>query len=235
MKSLLPLRLEKIYYRPAGNDVLKNISLTLEKDKITILLGPNGAGKSSLLKICHGLAFPSSGTLKWASEESVGRRQTMIFTTPVLLRRTVGQNLSYVLDHAGIDRTQGGSLIQEMLGKFGLLNLIDRPARSLSTGEQQKISMIRAFLLSPEVIFLDEPTAHLDPHATAFLEKMMQEFHHKGTSLVMTTHDLMQARRLADNVIFMQDGHIVEAAPATDFFSNPREQASRDFLEGKIS
>ena len=194
------------------------------------------AGKSLLLRLCHGLLQPSAGTITWAgaAPETARRCQAMVFQRPVLLRRSTAANITYVLRLQGIPRRQRRAMVTETLEQAGLLPLAARPARVLSGGEQQRLALARAWALKPQVLFLDEPTASLDPAATRAVEALLDRIHHTGTKIIMTTHDLGQARRLADEVLFLHHGRLVEYAPATAFFSNPQSKEAAAFLEGKL-
>jgi tungstate transport system ATP-binding protein len=236
-ESILPLELEHVGFAIGGRNLLDGVSLRLEAGSRTIILGPNGAGKSLLLRLCHGLLSPSSGAIRWTGripEEGLRRRQAMVFQRPVLLRRSALANVRYVLSLRGIPWRRRGPLAMEALDRFGLAPLAQRPARVLSGGEQQRLALARAWAAGPEVLFLDEPTASLDPAATLAVETAVREFHAAGTKIVMTTHDLGQARRLADEVVFLSQGRLVEQAPAKDFFLGPMTGPARAFLAGEL-
>jgi tungstate transport system ATP-binding protein len=238
--SILPLRLDQVAYRAGGKLLVAGLSLELHAGPRTIILGPNGAGKSLFLRLCHGLIAPSAGTVAWrgpaarVSAEAVRRRQAMVFQRPVLLRRSAAGNVDYALAARGLGRAARRAAVEEALALVGLAALGARPARVLSGGEQQRLALARAWALRPEVLFLDEPTASLDPAATRAVEDIIAAFHRAGTKIVMTTHDLGQARRLADEVVFLHEGHLLEVAPAAEFFSAPRTAEARAFLDGKL-
>ncbi|MBI3446771.1 MAG: ATP-binding cassette domain-containing protein [Magnetospirillum sp.] len=238
-ETILPLDLHGISYAVEGRTLLEEIHLRLEAGSRTVVLGPNGAGKSLLLRLCHGLLPPSTGSLRWGGggalpAEAVLRRQAMVFQRPVLLRRSALANVTYVLALAGVPWKRRGALALEALERFGLASLAKRPARVLSGGEQQRLALARAWVAAPEILFLDEPTASLDPAATLAVEMAIHDFHRAGTKIVMTTHDLGQARRLADEVLFLSRGRLVEAAPAATFFKNPASPQARAFLAGEL-
>jgi len=238
--SILPLELDEVGYTVAGRSLLDGISARLEAGSRTIVLGPNGAGKSLLLRLCHGLLVPSSGWVRWGggghslAGEVTARRQAMVFQRPVLLRRSVVANIRYVLALAGIARRRRQALAMDSLSRFGLRDLAFRPARVLSGGEQQRLALARAWVVEPDVLFLDEPTSSLDPAATLAVEMAIQDFHAAGTKIVMTTHDLGQARRLADEVLFLSRGRLVEVSPAARFFKGPASAQARAFLAGEL-
>jgi tungstate transport system ATP-binding protein len=234
--TILPLRVERVCFDAGGKRLIHDISFTLDHGPRTIVLGPNGAGKSLLLRLCHGLIQPSSGDIIWASPgaRATYRAQAMVFQRPVLLRRTAAANISYALRVHGVPRRQRQRLVAAALDQAGLRHLTRRPARVLSGGEQQRLALARAWALQPQVLFLDEPTANLDPAATRTVEELLDTIHRAGTKLIMTTHDLAQARRLADEVIFLYRGRLLEWAPASEFFTSPRSTEARAFLEGQL-
>jgi tungstate transport system ATP-binding protein len=158
----------------------------------------------------------------------------MVFQHPVMLRRSAVANLRYVLSLMGVPRRARAALAAEALDRFGLGELAHRPARVLSGGEQQRLALARAWLTSPDVLFLDEPTSSLDPAATLAVEMAVHDFHLAGTKVIMTTHDLGQARRLADEVLFLSRGRLVERTPAHAFFKGPQSAQARAFLAGEL-
>ena len=179
---LLPLALERVGFAAGGRAILADIDLVLEAGPRTMILGPNGAGKSVLMRICHGLLAPSEGTVRWAHPENPGepRRQAMVFQRPVLLRRSVLANLTFALAVAGVPGHEREGRALAALDRVGLASFADRPARVLSGGEQQRLALARAWMLEPEVLFLDEPTANLDPGATREIESIVQSIHAVG-------------------------------------------------------
>lgn len=236
LPSILPLRLEAVGYAVRGKSLLSDLSLDITAGRRTLVLGPNGAGKSLTLRLCHGLLQPTNGRVAWlgAGARSPRRRHAMVFQRPVMLRRSALANITHALSLQGIGREQRVEQAVAALRHFGLEALADRPARVLSGGEQQRLAMARAWALRPEVLFLDEPCAALDPGATRAIEEMIQAFHRAGVTIVMTTHDLGQARRLADEVIFLHHGRLLEQTPAAEFFRQPRSEAAGAFLKGEL-
>jgi tungstate transport system ATP-binding protein len=234
--AILPLVVRDLCYEIGGKRLLDSISFRTDAGPRTVVLGPNGAGKSLLLRLCHGLLHPAAGTITWAGAppETARHYQAMVFQRPVLLRRSTAANITYVLRLRGIPRRQQRVMMTEILAQAGLLPLAARPARVLSGGEQQRLALARAWALKPQVLFLDEPTASLDPAATQAVEALLEQIHHTGTKIIMTTHDLGQARRLADEVLFLHQGQLVEYAPAPAFFSNPQSKEAAAFLAGKL-
>jgi tungstate transport system ATP-binding protein len=236
VSRILPLRLESVGFAARGATLLAGVTLELAAGPRTIVLGPNGAGKSLLLRLCHGLLAPSTGSVRWASADpdQVRRAQAMVFQRPVMLRRTARANVLYALAIAGARGREARHRADVALERFGLRPIAQRPARVLSGGEQQRLALARAWALAPEILFLDEPTANLDPAATRAVEEAIAAFHESGTKIVMTTHDLGQARRLADEVLFLHRGRLIERLPAADFFRAPATAEARAFLQGEL-
>jgi len=234
--SLLPLRLDNVVFEVGTRRIIDGISLTLERGSRTIILGPNGAGKSVLLRLCHGLLRPTSGRIVWNAPELPGgpRRQAMVFQRPVLLRRSARRNVMYALKLAGITGEECEQRATEALGKVGLGTLGDRYARTLSGGEQQRLALARVWALRPEILFLDEPTASLDPGATHEVERVIAALHAEGTKIVMVTHNLGQAHRLGDEVLFLHQGRVVERSSAGNFFRGPTSPEGTQFLEKEL-
>jgi tungstate transport system ATP-binding protein len=229
----LPLRVEGLRYAARGVEIIRGLDLTLEAGPPTTILGPNGAGKSVLLRLLHGLLPPTGGTLRWSlPEEAARRRQAMVFQRPVMLRRSVLANAAYPLRLAGIPDAEGAA--RAALDRVGLGALAARPARLLSGGEQQRLALARTWALSPEVLFLDEPTASLDPAATRQVEEIVAAIAASGTKVVMTTHDLGQARRLAGEVLLLLGGALNARAPAARFFDAPPTAEAAAFLRGEL-
>jgi tungstate transport system ATP-binding protein len=233
-RSALPLRLEEVAFSARGTALIHGVTLTVRPHRRLCLLGPNGAGKSLLLRLAHGLILPTGGRVAWADPERAATAQAMVFQRPVLLRRSVLGNLSFALRARGVRRRPARARAEAALERFGLGSLAARPARLLSGGEQQRLAMARAWALKPEVLFLDEPTSQLDPAATKAIETMIGAFAADGVTIVMTTHDLGQARRLADEAAFLHRGRLVESGPDEAFFNRPTTPEARAFLAGEL-
>ena len=216
-----------------GQRLIDEVTATFEAGSRSIVLGPNGAGKSLLLRLCHGLLRPTGGRIAW-SAPGASRRQAMVFQRPVLLRRSALANVTYALGLRGVPRGARRARALAALERAGLAALAQRPARVLSGGEQQRLALARAWALEPEVLFLDEPTAHLDPAATRRIEALIDGIHRAGTKIIMTTHDLGQAHRLADEVVFLHRGRLVERAPADAFFGGPKSPEAAAFVKGEL-
>ena len=230
---MLPLVLDNVSYAVNGTRILTDISVEIGAGPRTIILGPNGAGKSVLMRICHGLLKPTGGRVSWKGG-SAGRRVAMVFQRPVMLRRSALANIEYGLKLAGIARGERTLRAHDVLEAVGLERCADHPARRLSGGEQQKLALARAWALGPEVLFLDEPTANLDPAATRELETIVGQIRAGGTKIVMTTHNLGQARRLGDEILFIDSGRLVERAPVDRFFTQPESAEAASFIRGEL-
>jgi len=234
--TILPLELRDLTFGAGGKNLIKEISCTFERGPKTVVIGPNGAGKSLLLRLCHGLIEPTAGEVKWHGAGTLDptRFQAMVFQRPMMLRRSVFANVEYALVVRGVPRAERGRRVDEALQHTGLRRLATSPARVLSFGEQQKLALARAWALRPQVLFLDEPTANLDPAATYAVEQTIQEIHQAGTRVIMTTHDLGQARRIADEVLFLHRGRLKEKALADTFFAAPRNDLAQAFVRGEL-
>ena len=235
-ESLLPLALKDVSFVAGGRTILDRVALRLTRGTRTVVLGPNGAGKSVLLRVMHGLIAPTSGTVRWANDERPGapRRQAMVFQRPVLFRRSALGNLRFALAVAGVPPAQREARAASALARVGLLSIARQPARVHSGGEQQRLALARAWMLEPEVLFLDEPTANLDPGATREIERVIQAIHDAGTKIVMVTHNLGQAQRLADEILFLHGGRLVERGAAAAFFRAPATAEAAAYLEGEL-
>ena len=230
---ILPLELKEVTFVAGGRVILDRVSAQIAAGPSTVILGANGAGKSVLMRLMHGLLAPANGAVRWAST-STDRRQAMVFQRPVLLRRSALANVTYALKLAHVPRAERERVALEALDSVGLARLASRPARVLSGGEQQRLALARAWALHPEVLFLDEPTANLDPTATREIERVIQAFDAAGTKIVMATHNLGQARRLGDEVLFLHQGRLVERAPVERFFSRPASPEASAFIKGEL-
>jgi tungstate transport system ATP-binding protein len=232
--GILPLSLENVGYAVGGKPLLSDITLRIEAGRRLIVMGANGAGKSLFLRLCHGLIEPTAGLRRWANGAARAEAQAMVFQRPVLLRRSVAANLDYPLALKGLSRAERRDAVARTLDRFGLNTLADRPARLLSGGEQQRLALARAWSMRPQVLFLDEPSSALDPSATRVIEEMVAQFADEGITIVMTTHNLGQARRLGQDVAFLHRGRLIEHGPAAAFFAGPKAPEARAFLAGDL-
>ena len=236
VSAVLPLRLRDVGFAAGGRVILEAVTLELTAGPSTIVLGANGAGKSVLMRIMHGLLSPGSGSVEWSDPDAkrARRRQAMVFQRPVMLRRSALANIVYALELAGVPREARMREAQEALESVGLAHLAQRPARVLSGGEQQRLALARAWALHPEVLFLDEPTASLDPAATREIESVIKAIDAAGTKIVMATHNLGQARRVGDEVLFVHEGRVAEHSPIERFFSQPASAEAAAFIKGEM-
>ncbi len=234
--SILPLKVTDLRYAARGTELVHGISFELIAGSRTVIMGPNGAGKSLTLRLCHGLLKPTGGTVRWAGGggQDSAFRHAMVFQRPVMLRRTAFANMNHALSLIGVPRTERRDRAMTALEHFGLSDFADRQARLLSGGEQQRLAIARAWALGPQVMFLDEPTSALDPAATRAIEEMIQTIHADGVKVVMTTHDMGQARRVADEVLFLHHGRLIEHCDADTFFDQPKSEEARAFVKGEL-
>jgi len=235
--GIWPVALEDICFAAGGKALVDHLSLRLTPGARSIVMGPNGAGKSLLLRLLAGLLQPGAGRVTFAGkplDDSLRRRVAIVFQRPVLLRRSVAANLTHALKTYGVPRGQRARRLDELLALGQLENIAERPARVLSGGEQQRLAMVRALGAEPDLLLLDEPTASLDPQATAAIEALVSQAAAAGVKIVMVTHDRGQALRLADEVLFLHRGQLAERAPAETFFAQPQSAAAQAYLEGRL-
>jgi tungstate transport system ATP-binding protein len=214
----------------AGQPLVDDLSFTIAPGSIVMLLGPNGAGKSLVLKLCHGLIEPDRGEIRWAHLTAHG----FVAQHPIFLRRSALRDILHALSLAKWPRPARSTRAMRALIKFGLKKFTYHPARQLSGGEQQKLAIARAWAMKPDVLLLDEPTASLDLKATKDVEHHIRMLSREGVTIIMSTHDIAQARRLADRILFIKAGRLVEDAPAQKFFKRPLSIDARHFLAGLL-
>jgi len=223
------LAIENLGLTEGGTRIIDDVSLSLAAQR-SVVLGPNGAGKSTLLRLIHGLLHPSAGTLHWMRPLS----QAMVFQRPVMLRSSALANVVYGLKLKNLAPDECQRRARAALARVGLEPLAQRPARLLSGGEQQRVALARAWALEPELLILDEPTASLDPASSREVERIINEIAASGARILMTTHNLGQARRLAEEIVFIDRGRIAEQTPVAEFFNAPRTAAAQDFLQEEM-
>ncbi len=234
---ILPLEAQGLAFEVGGQRLIDGVDLRLEAGSRSVIVGPNGAGKSLLVRLLHGLLAPSAGRVLWdgqPADRAIRLRQAMVFQRPVLLRRSVAANIRYALRAHGVRGPALQAHTRDWLERADLLELAHQPARVLSGGEQQRLAIARALSHKPEVLFLDEPTASLDPASTIAIEQLIHAAHAAGTKIVLVTHDLGQARRVADEMVFLYRGQVEEVSPAGRFFDAPQSPKAQAFLEGRI-
>ncbi|MFW2543906.1 ATP-binding cassette domain-containing protein [Primorskyibacter sp. 2E107] len=230
---LLPLRVRALGLTFGSAQVLRDVNLDLSARGCTMVMGANGAGKTHLLKVLHGLTVPTSGQIDWGGHSALEAtaRQSLVFQRPVLLRRSVAANVDFVLRSRSKPRDRRDALLDHV----GLLHKARQPARLLSGGEAQRLALARALATEPEVLFLDEPTASLDPASVRSIETIVSQARDRGVRIIFVTHDIGQARRLADDVLFLSAGRVAEHSPADIFFRAPQSAVARDYLNGRIT
>ncbi|GAA4219634.1 tungstate transport system ATP-binding protein [Sagittula marina] len=226
------LRMRDVRLSLGGRHVLDSLNLCIDTHGVTALMGPNGTGKTQALRLMHGLIRPTAGTVTWndTPAEAKTSTQALVFQKPVLLRRSVAANIDFVLKARRGDRSRRDALLDHV----GLLDKARQPARALSGGEAQRLALARALALDPQVLLLDEPTASLDPGSVLAIERIITQAAHQGVKVILVTHDVGQARRLADDVVFLHRGRVAEHSPAHQFFPRPQSAVARDFINGRI-
>jgi len=233
--SDLPIVLEDAAVVVGSLTILNDIALTFLAGAPSVLVGPNGGGKTTLLRLAMGLVAPSRGRVTWGGRiDAASTRRAIVFQRPVMLRRSATGNIHYALRAAGVARRECASRTAELLTLVGLSALGDRPARKLSGGEQQRLALARALAKEPQVLFLDEPTASLDPAASKAVEDVIRAVTARGIKVVMATHDLGSARRLAGDIVLLHRGRIVETTNVKTFFTNPATREARSFVAGEL-
>jgi tungstate transport system ATP-binding protein len=231
----LPIRFENVTVSAGAVTILDQITLILVSGPPTVVVGPNGSGKTTLLRAAMGLVKPSAGRITWGERENVPpTRRAIVFQRPVMLRRSTTGNIRYVLRSLGIRGAEQRTRIREVLALVGLDHIADRPARRLSGGEQQRLALARALARDPAVLFLDEPTASLDPAATKVIEDVVHTVSERGIKVVMSTHDIAEARRLAGDIVMLHHGRLIETGAAMSFFNAPRTGEAKKFLAGEL-
>ncbi len=235
--AVLPMRGRGLVFERVGRRLLDDVDIEIAGTGTLVIIGPNGAGKSLLVRVLAGLIEPTAGEVTWAGLPPERRRAPRIgfvFQRPVLLRRSAQANIEYALGVAGVARPERAGRAQAALARARLTHLAQSPARVLSGGEQQLLSIARALATGPEILILDEPTSNLDPAATNAIEALLGVVRAEGMRVVLITHDLGQARRLADEVAFLHHGRLVERTDRESFFDRPKSRVAQAFLRGEI-
>lgn len=235
MSHLLPLEVADVEVRRKGRRLIGPISLTVKGTGVSIILGPNGSGKTTLLRLLHGLERPRGGAITWnAPEAEAQAAQSFVFQTPILMRRTVLDCIAYPLILRGMSRSAAREAAEVATRDAGLDGVKDLMAPSISGGEKQKLALARALITKPDILFLDEPCANLDGRATRDIEASLKNVSARGVRVLMSTHDLGQARRLAKDILFLVGGRLIENTSATAFFGGPQTNEAQAFLDGRI-
>ncbi len=233
--TLMPIKIKNLTFEKGHRKLLTDISCEIKEKGITIILGPNGAGKTLLLKYLHGLISDSTSEITFANKNlntNIRQQQSMVFQSPILLRRSVFKNILFALKQ----RTKiiNKEKIFKVLKRVDLFHLINENAMLLSGGEKQRLSLARAIITLPKVLFLDEATSNLDPYSIQIIENIIKEVSKQGTKVIAVTHDLLQAKRLANDIIFINKGKVLEFTGAKIFFSNPKSREGKLFMTGKL-
>lgn len=225
-----------------NRQVLQVEKLEIHAGEILGLVGPSGAGKSTLLRLLNFLEAPTCGRILFHQTEftpgavmplDLRRKVTMVFQRPMLLNQSVEANVNFGLQLRGRRHTRGD--VMAALDEVGLANMARAKARTLSGGEAQRVALARAIVLQPEVLLLDEPTANLDPYNVGLIENIVRRLNQQHrTTLVLVTHNVFQAKRLAQRIIFLLDGRVIESAGVEDFFNHPRDQRTAAFVRGEM-
>ena len=231
---MFPLRLSGLRFAPEGRAVLDGLDLELSGEGISVILGPNGAGKTLLLRLLAGLLPAHGGSIAWGDAPQPDGRLAMVFQQPMLLRLSVLTNIEFALRPQALTPAERRTRTIEVLERVGLAHRVRDCARLLSGGERQRLALARAWAMRPRLLLLDEPTASLDPTATDAVERIIREIRTEGAKVLMTTHNLGQATRLADDIIFLADGRVQEHDSAQRFFARPQSPAARAFLQGEL-
>lgn len=232
---MFPIKVAQLSFTPNGRNVLDRVDLTLDGEGISVLLGPNGAGKSVLMRMLAGLETGyHSGSVTWNGAAEPGRPVAMVFQHPMLLRSSVAANVALGLKPLALNARQRRARVQAMLQRVGLIHRASDSARLLSGGERQRLALARAWAIRPRLLLLDEPTAALDPSATDAVEQLVREIRTEGTRIFMTTHNLGQAMRMADDIVFIHAGRVREHTTATHFFNRPHSEEARLFIQGEL-
>jgi len=233
--SVLPFSMRSATAKTGSKILVGPIDLTIGQKGLTIVMGPNGSGKTTLLRLMHGLHRLASGEIQWNLPAQITReRQAYVFQNPIMMRRSVVDCIAFPLILHGLGRKAARQKASEWACRFGMANMLDRAAPDLSGGEKQKLSLVRALIRKPDILFLDEPCANLDGRSIREIEKILLDVKAQGTRIVMATHDMGQAKRLASEVVFMLNGKIHEIGPAKPFFNHPKTAEAAGFINGEI-
>lgn len=219
-------------------EALKIPSLAINRNSLLGLIGPNGAGKSTLAKLIAGIEYPSSGLLSYdgkAMNPELQQKITLVFQKPYLLRTTVFNNIAYPLKLRNLSRSVIEERVANIIKDFEIEALSKQNAWTLSGGEAQKVALARALVFKPSLLILDEPTANIDPASIVLMEKMIKKAHAmENTSTIIVTHNILQAKRLCTDILFMNNGEAIEMDQATKLLERPSNLLTKQFLEGEL-
>lgn len=231
--DIFPISMVNVTLNIDNKKLICNANININNNGLTVLMGSNGSGKTLILKMLHGLIVPNTGYILWNNQKfnnQIKLQQSMVFQTPILLKRSVRDNISFVLNR----NLKISYQIDDILEKVNLLEFKNRPARSLSAGEKQRLALGRALATKPKLLFLDEPTSNLDPSTTKFVEDTVKEVSQNKTKVIFVTHDIHQAKRIADDIIFIDKGVVIEHTSSKDFFNLKNSVKAKSYLAGKI-
>ena len=232
--AMFPIHIKQLRFTPNGRTVLAGVDLDLNDEGISVILGPNGAGKSVLIRMLAGLEKPDGGRITWNGNDAPNGRIAIIFQQPIFLRSSVEVNVALGLKPMKLPRKEAAARVEEMLARVGLSHRAKDSARFLSGGERQRLTLARAWAVRPRLLLLDEPTAALDPTATEVVEQIIREIRTDSTKIVMTTHNLGQAMRISDNIVFIEAGRVREHSSTVRFFSQPQSPEAKLFIKGEL-
>lgn len=230
--NCLPIYIKDLSLILDERKILSSLNLSINSDDVTVIMGPNGAGKSIFLKILNGILTPTSGCITWNNKKQFSdtiNTQAFVFQKPILLRRSVIANLDYMDSVLGYKKKISKDRLLEIVQ---LKKQKNQPARMLSLGEQQRLSLIRSLMLRPNLLLLDEPTANLDPASTKIIEDIILNLKMMGIKIIFVTHNILQAKRIADDIIFLNEGKMVEHLNKQEFFSNSKSIEVQNYLNG---
>ena len=230
--NCLPIFIKDLTLILDNRKILSSLNLSINSDDVTVIMGPNGAGKSLFLKILNGILTPTSGCITWNNKKQFSdtiNTQAFVFQKPILLRRSVIANLDYMDSVLGYKKKISKDRLLEIVQ---LKKQKNQPARMLSLGEQQRLSLIRSLMLRPNLLLLDEPTANLDPASTKIIEDIILNLKMMGIKIIFVTHNILQAKRIADEIIFLNEGKMVEHLNKQEFFSNSKSIEVQNYLNG---
>lgn len=230
--NCLPIYIKDLSLILDERKILSSLNLSINSDDVTVIMGPNGAGKSIFLKILNGILTPTSGCITWNNKKQFSdtlNTQAFVFQKPILLRRSVIANLDYMDSVLGYKKKISKDRLLEIVQ---LKKQKNQPARMLSLGEQQRLSLIRSLMLRPNLLLLDEPTANLDPASTKIIEDIILNLKMMGIKIIFVTHNILQAKRIADEIIFLNEGKMVEHLGKQEFFSNSKSIEVQNYLNG---
>lgn len=236
MVSLFPIQFDGIVVAKKAKTILGPLNVAIKAGGPTIVIGPNGAGKTTFLRLIHGLERAKAGTLSFGltDEKEIYRRQCFVFQKPIMLRRSALDNVAYPLILRGEAKTTAREQAYAMIERVGLREAADTRATFLSGGEAQKLAIARALVTKPELLILDEPSASLDGSATQDIEALISSVSNEGIEVLMTTHHMGQARRLARRIIFLNKGRLLEISEANSFWNAPESNEAQRFIMGEI-